>query len=63
MKARPIENLLKHCEKIDDAYKDWHGIGVGMCGDEGTDYFDMCINKGWVQAVKHIVANYNCTPK
>ena len=55
MSSVQIERILKQCEKVSDAYNDWHGPGVGMCGDDGTEYFDMCTNEGWVQALRLVL--------
>ena len=54
MKARPIENLLKYCEKVDKQYGD-----VVSTGDQSM----WNKNLGWIQAIKYVIANYNCTPK
>ena len=54
MKARPIENVLKHCKKIDNQY----GYIVST-----SDQIMCNKNLGWIQAIKYVIANYNCTPK
>ena len=50
-----IERLWRHCESINDGYKDWHGPGEGMCGDEGPEYFEYIRNKGWVEALRLVL--------
>ena len=54
MKARPIENVLKHCKKIDKQYGD-----IVSTSDQSM----WNKNLGWIQAIKYVIANYNCTPK
>jgi hypothetical protein len=55
MSTIQVERVLKQCEKVSDGYKDWHGPGEGMCGDEGPEYFDMCRNEGWIQALRLVL--------
>ena len=45
-----VRRLLKHCSNIKDAYDK-----LEMCGDEGPEYFDMCTNEGWVQALRLVL--------
>ena len=54
MKPRSIENLLKYCEKVDKQYGD-----VIPTADQSM----WNKNLGWIQAIKYVIANYNCTPK
>ena len=56
MKARPIENVLKHCEKTDKQFGDGNDLGM-------TDQAMWNKNLGWIQAIKYVINNYNCTPK
>ena len=56
MKARPIENLLEHCEKTDKQFGDGNDLGM-------TDQAMWNKNLGWIQAIKYVINNYNCTPK
>ena len=61
MKARPIENVFKHCDKIDKKYKHFHD-----CDDElarGNEYGNYLINLGWKRALTYIINTYNCIPK
>ena len=61
MKARPIENVLEHCKKVDKDYSRFLD-----CDDEmarGHEYRQYCINLGWKGALKYIINTYNCTPK
>ena len=50
-----IERLLKHCEKVDKGYENYHGPGVGMSGDEGPEYFEYIRNKGWCEALRLVL--------
>ena len=50
-----IERLLKHCEKANEGYENYHGPGQGMSGDEGPEYFEYIRNKGWVQALRLVL--------
>ena len=54
MKARPIENLLEHCERVDEAYGDCIST---------NDASDWNKNLGWIDALKYVIKTYNCTPK
>ena len=50
-----IDKVLKHCEKVHAGYKDWHGPGKGMIGDEGPEYFEYMRNKGWCEALRLVL--------
>ena len=50
-----IKRTLKHCERVNEGYKDWHGPGVGMCGDEGPEYFEYVRNQGWCEALRLVL--------
>ena len=51
MMSQPqIARLLRHCENVHEDYED-----KDMCGDEGPEYFDMCRNEGWVQALRLVL--------
>jgi hypothetical protein len=54
MKARPIENVLKHCERVDDEY----GDPIPPNQQSGWNR-----NQGWIDALKYVMDNYECTPK
>tara|TARA_R100000781_G_scaffold108164_1_gene72636 strand:+ start:72 stop:272 length:201 start_codon:yes stop_codon:yes gene_type:complete len=45
-----IQRVLKHCEKIEEQY-----ANLGMAGDEGPMYFDMCRNQGWCEALRLVL--------
>jgi hypothetical protein len=47
-----IKRVLKHCEKANEGYENYHGPGVGMNGDEGPEYFEYARNQGWCQALR-----------
>ena len=50
-----VRRLLKQCENVHDGYKDWHGPGQEMCGDEGPEYLDFMRNKGWCQSLRLVL--------
>ena len=52
MKAKPIENLLKHNQKVKAKHEEIGSIGI-----------DYTIASTWVDAVSYIIDNYECTPK
>tara|TARA_Y100000310_G_scaffold256787_1_gene264669 strand:+ start:355 stop:522 length:168 start_codon:yes stop_codon:yes gene_type:complete len=52
MKARPIENLLKHNIKV-----------VSECKELGIMGNQYLIASTWVDAVTYVMDNYECTPK
>ena len=52
LSKKALERTLKHCETVNKGYEDYHGPGQGMCGDEGTDYFEYMRNKGWTAALR-----------
>ena len=52
MKARPIKNLLKHCQRTDK-----------KLFKEFGNRDEWIRNKGWIQAIEYVINNYNCTPK
>ena len=54
MKPRPIENLLKYCEKVDKQYGDYIPSTLQSKWNR---------NRGWVEALKYVTKTYNCTPK
>jgi len=56
-KTRPIGNLLKHCEKVEEGFDD---LPDSM---HKKDYDRMLCNKGWIQATKFIIKYYDCSPK
>ena len=45
-----IKRVLKHCEKVDEEFKD-----MNLNGDEGPVYFDYMKNKGWVNALRLVL--------
>ena len=55
LSPKQIERTLKHCEKVNKGYDNYHGPGVGMMGDEGTDYLEYVRNQGWCQALRFIL--------
>jgi len=52
MKARPIENLLKHNQEVKAKHEE-----IGSVGLEYT------IASTWVDVISYIMDNYECTPK
>ena len=54
MKPRPIKNVLRHCQRIDKQYGDTIDPG---------DQAKWNKNLGWIQALKFVIATYDCTPK
>ena len=54
MKPKPIENVLKYCEKADKEYGDPVPTGQQSMWNK---------NLGWIQALKYVMNNYECTPK
>ena len=51
-----VRRILAQCEKVDQSFKEKE-----MCGDEGSIYFDMCRNEGWMQALR-LVLKENTEP-
>ena len=45
-----VERVLKHCEKVNKAYK-----AMDMAGDEGPPYFEFMRNKGWMEALRLVL--------
>ena len=54
MKARPIKNVLRHCQRVDKQYGDPIDPGDQAMWNK---------NLGWIQALKYVIATYDCTPR
>ena len=45
-----IERVLKQCENAKNKYE-----SMGMCGDEGEDYFNYMRTEGWIDALRLVL--------
>ena len=52
MKAKPIENVLKHNQEVKAKHEEIGSIGI-----------DYTIASTWVDVISYVMDNYKCIPK